>query len=854
MPVFELSLDDGRKLHIDADSQEAALAGYQHFKDQETQAAPKAPAATDAPSGVIAGFREGLSHLGNADTAKYFAGADTSGIDKVASTVAPKNYVPAPVYDAKGLHLGNIPQAVAEAAPGITQDMLAGTAAAKLAPGGVKSKALAGIIGAGASTLSRVLGRNAKTDAEIRTGDASAEPAAEDKLRAVAHSVPEAAVSAVLPSRLIPGANRLASVGGKGISDAALKYLNTGATGAAGAAAADAINQVGSTAGTPNGVQYDPARTINAGATGLATGAAMAAPRAAADAHFAVANREFGGENAAATAAAAKRIQDTGEKLGATFGGGRNDFNALQAVKSDVKNELRDAASNVRKATPLSPDADNVLQRAQDGQHLSADDVKTIESATSATPDGANITHLARQARMLQLLQNKGSYDAGEGRWSGGVSGMMDKKLSFITDPTRAIAGTAATAVGLHLLGTASPAFAGAGLGAYGIARAIDGLTGARSPANTFVQHFADMNAQTRLPQTPQAPAAPSAPPPGPAQPWGPVPPLRTGPTGPQVAPPGAAQPAQASPWGPRPPMTGPTGPQVAPPAAPTPQAPQPTISPMALTMLKQKLKAGLPPEPVAPPAPPPVPQVDPTKVVGDAAKSAKDMWAQKAYLAKVQANSTPPEPPAPPPAPAPDPMQGMPEVPTLPKPPATNPVTGLTRNATLLAKALMQDKPQGPASPAEPPAPPVPTGPSKITKLNGKVKTDAPADPFEGVGGYDPLPEDRLHPRDITPEQYAASEVQSHIPNAPRGRKDSYYNSTLDTAKGREGVIESVKADHPEMAAALNGLLRQLYAIGNNKALAFRAINHTAGLMSPAAGASVKARFKDEMNRLWTK
>jgi hypothetical protein len=51
MPVFEIGLDDGRKLHIEADDQQAALSGVQHFMTQEQ------------PSGVVAGLREGLSNL-----------------------------------------------------------------------------------------------------------------------------------------------------------------------------------------------------------------------------------------------------------------------------------------------------------------------------------------------------------------------------------------------------------------------------------------------------------------------------------------------------------------------------------------------------------------------------------------------------------------------------------------------------------------------------------------------------------------------------------------------------------------------------------------------------------------------
>ncbi len=52
MPIFAIGLDDGRKLHIDADDQDAALAGAQHFL--RTTPPPQNPSG---PSGLWQTFR-----------------------------------------------------------------------------------------------------------------------------------------------------------------------------------------------------------------------------------------------------------------------------------------------------------------------------------------------------------------------------------------------------------------------------------------------------------------------------------------------------------------------------------------------------------------------------------------------------------------------------------------------------------------------------------------------------------------------------------------------------------------------------------------------------------------------------
>lgn len=62
MPVYEIGLDDGRKLRIDAENQEAALAGVEHFKSQEAAPKEEPSVAADLAMQAPTGFNEGLAN------------------------------------------------------------------------------------------------------------------------------------------------------------------------------------------------------------------------------------------------------------------------------------------------------------------------------------------------------------------------------------------------------------------------------------------------------------------------------------------------------------------------------------------------------------------------------------------------------------------------------------------------------------------------------------------------------------------------------------------------------------------------------------------------------------------------
>ena len=539
------------------------------------------PADTKPASGPAAGLARGVVEPieGLKETAKRFAGVGPGRSED-------PNYVPANVtngsWNPANWNVSQIPQKVAEMAPSVAAGSVAAAAGAKAGKAfGAKGKLLGALIGAGLYGTGATAGDTAKEVTAARTGDQNAESSTADLLQGGATAAAASAANAVLPTRLVPGINKAVGVGVQGAGSALSRLLGTTAIGGAGNVAADAITQAGTTIGGKEGLTIDPSRFPEAAVAGAATGATMASPKAAGDIIRAASMREHGGVNLDATKNYATRLEAAGDgNLGSKMG----DVAAHETVKADLKNELRDAASKVRTQKNIGPDADNALQRAQEGKTLAAKDIDLIERSVAGAPDGDNAAFLARSLRMAQLAEGHGRYSAENG-WAGGISGAMEKSVGYMLNPMRLAGGGIATyALGLNPLGLLNPKMAGAMAAGYGGARMIDGMTGMRSPAKTYAEHFADSTAQLRKPTA--APQAPQGPAPAPTSPWGPRPPM-AGPTGPQVAPPTPQQ-APQGPWGPKPlPTT--AVPQVAAPG-PAP-APSPQFNPIALMMLKERFK-----------------------------------------------------------------------------------------------------------------------------------------------------------------------------------------------------------------------------------------------------------------------
>lgn len=798
MPVYEIGLDDGRKLQIEADDQEAALAGVAHFQE------------TSTPSGALAGAKHGVQQIahGVAETGKML------GIGNGFDNRDP-NYVPADPK--KPSEWG---QVLTENLPAMGTAVVGGKLAKSIVPG--KYGKLAALAGAGLAGWLMSAGDTAKERAVNRTGDANAEPDIQDKIIGSGTAAAANAAGAIAPARLVPG---VSNVGLPTMLNAAKRYLGTVAAGAGGNAAADAITQAGTTAGTDKGLTVDPSHVGDAAITGGLTSAAAGSLPLAGDTARAVSMAEHTSspENIAATKAVAERLARAAggkENLGAAWKGATKDATFNETVKSDITNELGDAARNVRQQVQLSPDADNALQRAQKHEPITAKDVELISKETAGAPDGPNAAFLARQVHMQQLMNEKGSYT--KGKWAGGISGAFDANVGYMLNPFRAATGIGATALGMHLLGVSNPAFTGSALGAYGISRSVDSLTGMRSPAATFAQHFADHAAQLRLPTQPGAPAAPAAPAAPPSAPWGPRPAPTTSvpPTGAQPLPGGGAQ----GPWGPKP-LPQNAVPQVSPPAAPAPQPPQ--MSPIALKMLAQQLKAGLPAEAAQAPeaSASPEPTVDPLSLPSSITKKAKNLMGGAKIVQDIREKQQ-----------AKDAVASLqsPLVEDAPLDVTQNPMVGkrasqLVSAANALRKYTGADVAEREQAQAEAQtAREEKAATDKVKAAAAKVKAPkpepkaSPEAPAADHVPYEPLPDEHLYPRGITPKEYAMREA------AAKGTRSETYMAKAEASERRRQTIASeLKANHPQSARAIDWLQRELQRVGVNPKEVARAVRY---------------------------
>jgi hypothetical protein len=108
---------------------------------------------------------------------------------------------------------------------------------------------------------------------------------------------------------------------------------------------------------------------------------------------------------------------------------------------------------------------------------------------------------------------------------------------------------------------------------------------------------------------------------------------------------------------------------------------------------------------------------------------------------------------------------------------------------------------------------------PKKITKANGKVEADAPALSIP----YEPLAEEYLYPKGISPKEYAKREAAS------KGKAGNavYEGKAEASERRRQGIASDLKAKHPTAARAIDWLQRELQRVGVNPHDVERAIKH---------------------------
>jgi hypothetical protein len=263
--------------------------------------------------GIGDALRQGVANVGAGlgETLKQTGIAPSIGdqMKSGAAQIAPSQAPDTALLKDGSVQASNIPRALAEQAPGLAATLAAAKAAARVAPGGLKGKALAGLLAGATTAAGMTFGNRAKENAAERTGTADAEPETGDKVRA---GLTEAAISPLnmlSVSRFLPGAGKVVTTGLKGTGDALKQAAARVGENAVAGAGQSVVGDVGKTIGTDKGVSVDLEKAGNAGLTSGLTAGALATPKAISDVRGAVRDRAFGGANVDATTQVANRIQ-----------------------------------------------------------------------------------------------------------------------------------------------------------------------------------------------------------------------------------------------------------------------------------------------------------------------------------------------------------------------------------------------------------------------------------------------------------------------------------------------------------------------------------------------------------------
>jgi hypothetical protein len=798
------------------------------------------------PSGVVAGLSHGIAGVpsGLAKTANVL-GVETPGLDAVAKSSEPANYKAAHLiregghwYNPSDYSPSAIPQILAEQAPGLLVDASAGWTAGKLAPGGPAVKALAGLGGFAGSAALRTFGHGAQANADARTGTPNSPVETKDLTREVGKQALEAPFNMIGASRILPV--------GKLAGSALAKYGTTVGTEMGVGGLNDLVDQAGTTLGSKEGFKYDPNRTAEAAVTRAVGSGALVAPRLAADLHG---NSKYGSfeadapTKAAAEALAARQLAIAD---GRSLSNAKVGAEAVGGAHSDVHSELAAAS----KGETLSQDNANTLKRINEGGKASPSEITAL--ADEASPE---TMHLARQALLSAKLKGMGQFS--EDKFTGGISGAMER-LKPISNPIGTLAATGAAglvghAAGLGLLGTYGAPILGGLYGGYGAARILDKMSGLRSPAKGFTDRYGGTDTPVRLPEAPVAPneplstSVPQVAPPQNTQLWGTpahealdanalntqvksallMAAARRKIEGQRQAE-GIAEDSPAiNDQGGVSALSNPAfakrGSQLLSAARvmkkltaepvtadePAPAAPEaPNLSPVAMKMLQQKLKQGLPPE--APPAPPPAPeapQINPTA------------------LAMVQKKMKQPLPQSP------VPNAGPPASPAI---------------SALMTKLNGQVAPTANAAPVVPETSPAPPIIATINKKNGKVnETPHP----EAEQPYQPIAKEDLWRKMLTDSEVADKELNSYGPKV----REKYGKNVEGKRSELRDMAEAIANEHsPADANVAAALYHDLDHISRRK-VAARSIAHFVKLMSPAAANAVNAHFTPKvLERMW--
>lgn len=520
MPVYTIQAPDGHEIDIDAPNEQIAVSGAQQWYAQnvKTNSPKKDKSVTgalgqgvaDLVSGVGKTVREYVSKdAGDAILSKDAAKANPNYKSATQQFMHPDDGA---ANHTLGLDWSSLPRAALEQAPGLALDVVGGVASRRLGPVG---QYLTGL----ATFGSRTAGNEAQRRASARTGDAAAEPTADDKLSGLQSTLVQSALNKMGTNAIVnPG--KVAGTGIAGAAQAAGNVAKAGVVEGATSAAQDAVSQGMANRGTE--VPFDTQAILGAGVMGGVGGSTFAAPKGVKE--TITASRMRDQSSGEATTRAANRVLEAAggsDKLADPKTG----YEATAAAMGDVRRELGDVASTVRNA---SHEAVSAIERAKSGDAISERDLKAVDAEGNPQLSG-----LVRQASALQKLTKYGTFNEAEGRFSGGGHQIVRKAAwPLVRDATKlgAVAGAVAGNVDLGMITSHVPEAMGglaSAVAAYKGLKAVDRAWGLASPAKTFAEKFGDATTAIREAQPlNQSPTGPKVVPQNSLttpQPWGPI-------------------------------------------------------------------------------------------------------------------------------------------------------------------------------------------------------------------------------------------------------------------------------------------------------------------------------------------
>ncbi len=522
MPIFTIEAPSGHQIDIDAPDETTAITGAQQWYAQNVKTnSPKKDTSvtgalgqgvSDLVSGVGKTVREYVSKdAGDAILSKDAAKANPNYKSATQQFMHPDDGA---ANHTLGLDWSSLPRAALEQAPGLALDVVGGVASRRLGP---VWQYLTGL----ATFGSRTAGNEAQRRASARTGDAAAEPTADDKLSGLQSTLVQSALNKMGTNAIVnPG--KVAGTGIAGAAQAAGNVAKAGVVEGATSAAQDAVSQGMANRGTE--VPFDTQAILGAGVMGGVGGSTFAAPKGVKE--TITASRMRDQSSGEATTRAANRVLEAAggsDKLADPKTG----YEATAAAMGDVRRELGDVASTVRNA---SHEAVSAIERAKSGDAISERDLKAVDAEGNP-----QLSDLVRQASALQKLTTNGNFDKSEGRFAGGLSEFARRNARtalFTAGGAAAVPHILANgAQGADTLSAIAPQIAGGLAGAYGAYKGwqhlIDRPLGLASPAKTFAEKFGDATTAIREAQPlNQSPTGPKVVPQNSLttpQPWGPI-------------------------------------------------------------------------------------------------------------------------------------------------------------------------------------------------------------------------------------------------------------------------------------------------------------------------------------------